>query len=120
MRLLCNENIPALLIRALTGAGHDVSAVGFERPGIDDQGVLAWAKAENRVCLTFDKDFGELAANEPSDAMAGVILLRIPVLPSGDWVGRIAEIVSSRDDWHGHFTVVEPGRIRMRRLKRSD
>ena len=50
----------------------------------------------------------------------GRLVLRIPVLPSGDWAGRIAEIVSSRDDWHGHFTVVEPGRIRMRRLKRSD
>jgi hypothetical protein len=30
---------------------------------------------------------------------------------------RLAEIISSRDDWAGHFSVIEPGRTRMRALK---
>lgn len=117
MRLLCNENVPRLLIKALAAAGHDVRGVGLERPGIDDHSVLAWAQAENRVCLTFDKDFGELAANDPDKALAGVILLRIPASPHAEWANRVAGIVSSRSDWEGQFSVVEPGRIRMRRLE---
>lgn len=28
----------------------------------------------------------------------------------------IVEVIESRSDWAGHFTVVEPGRIRMRTL----
>ncbi|HKN26804.1 MAG TPA: DUF5615 family PIN-like protein [Roseiarcus sp.] len=31
-------------------------------PGATDPDVLAWAAREGRILLTFDKDFGELAA----------------------------------------------------------
>jgi hypothetical protein len=40
-------------------------------------------------------------------------------MPPPAAAGRtIAEIVSGRDDWPGHFAVIEPGRIRMRPLPR--
>jgi len=31
------------------------------------------------------------------------------------WNGsvRSADVLDSRDDWQGHFSVVEPGRVRM-------
>jgi hypothetical protein len=66
------------------------------------------------VLLTFDKDFGELAWRSGLPASCDIVLFRLPALgPAG--VGKvIADVLTSRDDWPGHFSVVEPGRIRVR------
>ena len=118
MRLLANENIPGDAVTALRAAGHDVAWVRSDAPGSSDRDVLARAIGESRVLLTFDKDFGELAWREGLPAHCGVILLRLP-MPAPAVAGRvIAEILAARDDWPGHFAVVEPGRIRMRPLPR--
>lgn len=90
--------------------------VRTEAPGSADAEVLARAQQETRVLLTFDRDFGELAWRSKLPAICGVVLFRIP-MPSPATVGEtLAAIVSSRQDWTGHFAVVEAGRIRMRRL----
>ena len=115
MRLLANENIPGVVATALAGAGHDVVWVRTANPGITDAEVLAWAAREGRVLLTFDKDFGELARNAQLPPSCGVILLRMTVMPTNAGA-RIVEIIAQRSDWAGHFTVVEPGRMRMRPL----
>jgi len=67
--------------------------------------------------LTFDKDFGELAFRSKLPASVGVILFRIKA-PSGSVVAeKVSKVISLRDDWQGHFTVVEEDKIRMRDLK---
>ena len=119
MRLLCNENVPAVLIEALASAGHEVRWVRTERPGIDDRSVLTWARQENRICVIFDKDFGELAANATVESCLGVILLRHPASPLAAWANRLAALISERDDWAGSFAIIEPGRVRMRQLPRE-
>jgi hypothetical protein len=68
------------------------------------------------VLLTFDKDFGELAWHVGLPASSGVVLFRLP-MPPADRVGVIlAARIDERADWVGHFTVIEPGRVRMRPL----
>lgn len=47
---------------------------------------------------------------------AEYVLLRMPMPNPGDIGPRLSNLVMSRDDWAGHFSVIEPGRIRMRRL----
>jgi hypothetical protein len=50
-------------------------------------------------------------------ASVGIILFRIKA-PSGSVVAeKVVKVISLRDDWHGHFTVVEEDKIRMRELK---
>ena len=91
---------------------------GSERkaPGSLDQDVLAWAAREERILITFDKDFGELARASGLPAQCRVILLRLP-MPRPDKVGeRLADLIMARDDWAGRFSVIEPGRVRMRPL----
>jgi hypothetical protein len=114
MRFLCNENIPKSLVVALAGQGHDVVWVRELRPGIVDAEVLAWAIREARICITFDKDFGELAGATPLPANCGVILPRLPPSPSTQWAEGIASAISARADWAGNFAVMEPGRLRIR------
>jgi predicted nuclease of predicted toxin-antitoxin system len=86
-------------------------------PGIADAEVLAIAVRERRICLTFDKDFGELAAAATLPADCGV-LLRVQPRPSLESSAEIAAAIDARADWAGHFSVLEPGRVRMRPLGR--
>jgi hypothetical protein len=77
--------------------------------------VLGRAIRENRTLLTYDKDFGELAWRAGLPARCGVILFRLS-LPSGSAGAVLARIVLGRNDWAGHFSVVEAERLRMRPL----
>ena len=87
--------------------------VRTDAPGSNDQGVLARAQAEDRILVTFVKDFGELAFRTRLPATSGIILFRI-TSPSADAVARVAvQALASRADWAGHFAVVEDDRIRM-------
>lgn len=113
MRILANENFPGDAVAALRQAGHDVAWVRAAAPGSSDEQVLAWAQAEKRLIVTFDKDFGELAFRSRLSAMSGVILFRV-VPSSPEYVARVAvAALQSRSDWAGHFSVIEEGRIRM-------
>jgi predicted nuclease of predicted toxin-antitoxin system len=77
MRLLANENVPGEAVRALREDGHDVAWVRTDAPGCSDGDVLARARSESRVVITFDKDFGELAFRARLPTSAGVILARL-------------------------------------------
>jgi hypothetical protein len=80
-----------------------------------DPAILAWAAREARILLTFDKDFGELARASVLPSSCGVVLFRVP-MPKPIDAGRLAGLITARSDWAGHFSVVEPGRVRMRPL----
>jgi predicted nuclease of predicted toxin-antitoxin system len=119
MRFLADENIPGDTVAALRAAGHDVVWVRTEAPGIVDQEVLALSAAESRVLLTFDKDFGELAWNARLAPSCGIVLFRLAAMGATEVCNGIATILNGRDDWVGHFSVVEASRIRMRPLPLS-
>ena len=118
MRFLADENFPGEAAVVLRATGHDVSWIGSVAPGSSDKEVLALAASEHRILLTFDKDFGELAKDSLLPSTCGVVLLRIPT-PSPQRVGRlVADLILARTDWVGHFSVIEPGRVRMRPFRR--
>jgi len=116
MRFLADENFPRVAVAALEKAGHDVVWIRNAAPGSTDPEVLSFATREGRILLTFDKDFGELAAHAPLPAGCGVVLLRLPVPNSEAASERFAAQIGAREDWDGHFSVIEPARIRMRPL----
>jgi Domain of unknown function (DUF5615) len=116
MRFLANENFPGAAVRALEAAGHDVVWVRTAGPGKPDPDVLAWAMREERILLTFDKDFGEVARRSALPATCGGVVFRMSLPKPGEVGERLAGLITARDDWAGHFSVVEPGRIRMRQL----
>ena len=116
MKLLANENIPSALVRSLRASGHDVNWVSETSPGIADPQVIELAILENRLLVTFDKDFGELAFRRCLPATCGVILLRLPMDDLTRLILMVVEVISSRDDWQGQFAVVEETRVRLRPL----
>lgn len=116
MNLLADENIPASIVRALLDDGHDVVWIRNEAPGIPDIEVLHLAHRKNRIILTFDKDFGELAVRDRVAPCRGIILVRVFQKTPLDLAGYLRDIIRSRQDWDGHFSGIEDERIRMRPL----
>jgi predicted nuclease of predicted toxin-antitoxin system len=116
MRFLANENFPLDAVEVLRLGGHDVGWVRTDAPGSPDAVVLARAQAETRVLLTFDKDFGDLAFHANLPAACGIVLFRLAAGSSAALAALVLAAIQTRSDWPGHFSVVEPGRIRMRPL----
>ncbi len=113
MRILANANFPGDAVAALSAQGYDVTWIRTDAPGSKDADVLAHAQTEARVLITFEKDFGELAFRARLPATSGIILFRI-AKPSSAHIARVVTAaLAARDDWHGHFSVVEDDRIRM-------
>jgi len=119
MRLLANENFPLDAVTALRENGHDVAWIQEDARGSRDEQILHRAQQEERLLITFDKDFGELAFRSKLPATSGVILFRISA-PSSQYVAQVAlQAIASRTDWAGHFSVIEDNRIRMTQLPQN-
>lgn len=114
MRFLADENFPGGAVVALRHAGVVVDWALELAPGAPDEAVLSRALESGAVILTFDMDFGELAWRMKPTGNFGVLLFRLPMPRAAEAGEALARLVLSRDDWAGHFSVVEPGRLRMR------
>ena len=110
MRLLANENFPLDAVDALREAGHDVASVREDSRGVSDDKVLLRAQEENRIVVTF---FGELAFRSKLPAQSGIVLFRVTPKSSQYIAQAAVQALASRDNWVGHFSVVEDNRIRM-------
>lgn len=112
-KFLANENIPSAAVEAARLAGMDISWVRDISPGLSDDAVLVLARAEGRVLLTFDKDFGEMAFERGKTTVPGVILLR-PHLRSPQHVAQFTvALLTQSIDWIGNFSVAQEGRLRV-------
>lgn len=66
---------------------------------------------EDRLILTFDKDFGELAFRWGLPATSGIILIRLSAPSPTQLQESVMVALESRDDWSGKFSVIETGRV---------
>jgi predicted nuclease of predicted toxin-antitoxin system len=87
MRILADENVPGPVVTALCKAGHDVVWTKEGSPGARDRDVLARAQSEERLVVTHDKDFGELAVRYALPAAS-----RDPEAGGGGRTGRRARV----------------------------
>ena len=113
MRLIADECLPIELVAALRGAGHDVHAIIETEPSAADLRVAALARDLDRVVVTTDYDFGELAVRR-GVSIPGVIL----IAPHESWADelrhRLIEELERRPDIVlGHLTIL--GRRNTRR-----
>jgi predicted nuclease of predicted toxin-antitoxin system len=120
MRIIANENVSRTVILALRERGHDVLSVKESMRGAGDEVVLARAQAERRLVVTHDKDFGELAFRLGLPASCGIVLLRLDGSDADQDNQRAIQGLESRQDWEGHFAVIEDQRIRIRPLPEAE
>ncbi len=120
MRLLADESCDFAVVTALRAAGLDIRAIVETNPGTEDDVVLALARAEARVLLTEDKDFGQLAYMGARET-AGVVLIRYPSNARSSLAQAMVNVVTELGDRiSGAFVVVEPGRARLSRPRAAE
>jgi len=116
IKFLADESCDFVVVRALRSAGYDILAVSEEFASASDLQILERAIAEDRIIITEDKDFGEwVFAHE--EKVHGVILIRYP----GNLRSKLGDAVNILTAEHGSdlvrsFTVLEPGRARIRKM----
>ena len=89
-------------------------------PGATDREILAHAQNEDRILITLDKDFGDLAFHADLPAQCGVVLFRLSIPDPARFAERLNTVFNSRSDWPGHFAVVDDATIRLRPLAPPD
>ncbi len=117
MRFLANENIPLQVVKALADEGFDITSATLVCQGAPDQEVLALATRENRIVLTFDKDYGYLVFRKRQPAPAGVVLLRFAPRSVEYIRDRPSRLLSGGLPLSGRFTVASESRVRSVPLK---
>jgi predicted nuclease of predicted toxin-antitoxin system len=113
LRLLLDNCVWSKSRNDLAAAGHDVVHGDDwpEDPG--DEELLRRAHADNRVLVTLDKDFGELAVVRGLRHAGIVRLVRIPARRQGPVCAAIVERYAALLA-QGAIVTVEPGRVRVR------
>jgi predicted nuclease of predicted toxin-antitoxin system len=118
VRFLADMGVDQRVVAWLRAAGHD--AVHLRDEGLQrlpDEGVFEKAIAEGRIVLTFDLDFGEIAALAGGQ-VASVILFRLLDARFSRVIERLEAILSAVADvlGSGAIVIVEPSRHRIREL----
>jgi predicted nuclease of predicted toxin-antitoxin system len=115
LSFLADESCDFSVIRALRKVGYSVKAIAEVSPSLPDEAVLELAVAENRLLITEDKDFGEWVFAH-QHAMTGVLLIRYPVSMRSSMIAAVVDLIGGHaPDLDGSFTVLEPGRARIRK-----
>ncbi len=117
MKFLANENFPLTSIRLLQEENIDIVAIIENSPGISDSEVLSRAVNEQRIILTFDRDYGELIYRFGLHPPAGVIYFRYtPQTPLEPAQNLLKLLQNSNFIFAGRFTVLERTQLRQRPL----
>jgi len=117
VRFLANENFPLPSVKSLRKAGYDILSITEDSPGIEDTEVLAWAVSDQRVILTFDRDYGELIYRLGLTPPSGVIYLRYQPLNPIEPAEQLLMLLQVEGlEFEGRFTVVEREQVRQRPL----
>jgi predicted nuclease of predicted toxin-antitoxin system len=120
VRILADENFPKPVVEALRAEGHDVLWARTDHAGARDVVLLDLAEAEERIVLTLDKDFWQLAVQHRSPLeQSGVVLFRVhPATPE-----RLAPLVrafmTADTAWEGHISIITVERIHMVAARRN-
>ncbi len=118
MRFLADMGVSMKVADWLRDQGHDVIHLRDEQlQRLDDGSIFEKARSESRVLITFDLDFGEIAALT-GDKSCGIILFRLRNTRAPHVLMRLMSVlrVSSAELETGAVVTVEDSRHRVRML----
>ena len=116
MKILADENISRDVVAWLRSTGHDVLAASETDPGAEDIDWASIAMQDQRLILTFDKDFGELVFRDGLPCH-GIVLMRLDELTGAEILERIQNAWSVVEaNPFGMFIVITEQKVRVRPL----
>lgn len=115
MNLLADESVDRQIVERLRQDGHDVLYIAEVEPSVSDAVVFDRANEKSALLVTGDKDFGEIVFRDHRLSSGGVVLLRLAGLSSESKVETVSDAFQKYEaEFPNHFSVVEPGKIRIR------
>ena len=116
MDFLANENFPFPGIKLLRNKGFNVKSIAEEHFGISDKSVIEIAQNENRIILTFDKDYGELLVRYSYKKPPAVVFFRLKG-NTPDFAGAMLLRLIEQNEiiLDNHFTVIDSNNFRQRK-----
>ncbi len=116
LKFLADEGFSFEITSFLREMGYDVKWIGDSTGGISDRDVYKIAQEDNRVILTDDKDFGELAVRFSLKTI-GVVLLRINPKEKELRKKRVVELLERfSENLKMHLVVIDSEKFRFRKL----
>lgn len=118
MRLLLDQGTSPGTPALLEGHGHEaLHLTDCGMSGAEDPDILAFAKQQGRVLITYDKDFPNLLASS-GDIEPSVILLRVQGLRRKEEADLIADVLihANNDLVDGSMVSVNQRKIRVHPL----
>jgi len=114
LKLKIDENLPAECATLLRNGGFEADTVvdeGFS--GADDSAIAARLRAEDRVLVTLDLDFGNIRSYPPAEH-SGIIVLRLRKQDKYTVLALMQRLVLALTNRTpaGELWIVEPDRIR--------
>jgi predicted nuclease of predicted toxin-antitoxin system len=118
VRFLADMGVDVRVVRWLVDQGHDATHLrdeGLQR--MPNGEIFTKAITERRVILTFDLDFGEIAALTRGQK-ASIILFRLHNTRTAHLIDRLRTVLAESEDAleRGSVVVVEESRHRVRYL----
>ena len=119
MRLLVDNALSPRLAEGLRAAGHD--AVHVRDLGLHaapDEEIFDLAASEDRVVVSEDTDFGTLLSLRDSSRPSVILFRHMPDRSASGLLSILLRNIATVevDLESGAMVVIEPGRIRVRRL----
>lgn len=119
MRLLLDSSVWPLTGAALRAAGHDVESVQSWPSDPGDLAILDQAYVDNRILITLDNDFGELAVRRGVRHRGIIRLVLTNVLLEADVC--LAALAAFGDELEaGAIVTATPLRMRVRPYRDPD
>lgn len=115
-KFLADENIPLKFVTTLKQKGYDVLRIDEVKKGMNDKEVINLAKIEDRILLTFDKDFGYITF-KTHNFKPGIILFRFSPVSIDKIVQKFELTLSKFENLKKKFIVIEEDKIRVREIK---
>jgi len=121
MKFLADMGISPATVAWLNQQGHDAKHLSEEKlHKLSDRKIFDKADRENRIVLTTDLDFGEIAVSTTSAKISVIIFRQEDRTPSSinQYLEKVINTTKAELE-KGAIIIVQEGRIRIRHLSRN-
>jgi len=116
LRLLADEHIARSTVEMLRRRGFEVKWLVEEGlQGIEDKSIYQMAVDEDRIVLTFDSDFGQMAYANPVYP-PGIIVLKFRPRDVQECNQRLGQVLDAVGPMTNNLVIIHRIRVRIRPL----